>query len=186
MKVLFASLVVALLSVASVVESWSARHFKRCVASAVVSTGLLSGSTQIVLADTASELFAKATKAIQNNEGEYKALDEEWKATKKTLADTDKLVGNTGAMLASVAQAGDAFTAKVDKLVADDVVTLTNLQAEVNALRAATGLKYKDAEAAAQNPRSNTAATAQLFAKAQNEAATLAQVWKFVPSQALS
>jgi fructokinase len=113
MKVLFASLVVALLSVASVVESWSARHFKRCVASAVVSTGLLSGSTQIVLADTASELFAKATKAIQNNEGEYKAFDEEWKATKRTLADTDKLVGNTGAMLASVAQAGDAFTAAV-------------------------------------------------------------------------
>ena len=132
MKFLAIALLVAVVHVQTAF-GWTARpsFMKRAFASVVVSSGLLSGVPAVTLADSASELFAKATKAIQANEGEYKALDEEWKAAKRTLADTDKLVSNTAAMLAAVAQAGDAFTAKVDKLVTEDVVTLQNLQAEV-------------------------------------------------------
>ena len=148
---------------------------QRYFACFVVATGLLAPSTPAFAVNEASELFAKADVAIRNNQIDYKDLENEWVQGQKTLGDTSKLLFNTQASLNQISSQVAKFDATIDKLLADDIVTLQQLQNEVNTLKTSTGLKYQAAETAAQSPRSNPATTAALFLKASNEASTLAQ-----------
>ena len=160
---------------ASSSSSNSGSILQRYFACFAVVTGLLAPSTPAFAVNEASELFAKADVAIRNNQIDYKDLENEWVQGQKTLGDTSKLLFNTQATLNQISSQVAKFDATIDKLVADDIVTLQQLQNEVNTLKTSTGLKYQAAENAAQSPKSNPAATASLFLKASNDASTLAQ-----------
>lgn len=157
---------------------------RNTLARVLIGTGLLAPIAPALAANEASELFAKASVAIKQNQEDYKYLENEWSNGRKTLGDTDKLLSNTQLSLAGLSNQVAKFDATIEKLVNDDVQTLQQLQSEVNALQLSTGLKYKAAEDAASNPKSNAGATAQLFQKAQNEASTLAQDEKNLASLA--
>ena len=156
-------------------SSNSGSILQRYLACFAVATGLLAPSTPAFAVNEASELFAKADVAIRNNQIDYKDLESEWVLGQKTLGDTSKLLFNTQATLNQISSQVAKFDATIDKLVADDIVTLQQLQNEVNTLKTSTGLKYQAAETAAQSPKSNPASTAALFLKASNDASTLAQ-----------
>ena len=158
--------------------------FRQTLARVLVGAGFLAPVAPALAANEASELFAKAYVAIKQNQDDYKSLENEWSNGKKTLSDTDKLLSNTQLSLAALSNQVAKFDATIDKLVTDDVLTLQQLQSEVNGLQLSTGLKYKAAEDAASNPKGNAATTAQLFLKAQNEASTLAQDEKNLASLA--
>ena len=156
-------------------SSSNSNILQRYFACFVAATSLLAPSAPAFAVNEASELFARADVAIRNNQIDYKDLENEWVQGQKTLGDTSKLLFNTQATLNQISSQVAKFDATIDKLVADDIVTLQQLQNEVNTLKTSTGLKYQAAETAAQNLKSNPATTASLFLKASNEASTLAQ-----------
>jgi hypothetical protein len=122
----------------------------------------------------ASQLFAKAESAIEANLRDFKGLDQDWSNSKKVIADNANLLSKASSSLSALTAKMTEYDTAVTKMVEDDLLATTGIQAEIAALRESTGSKYAAAETASAIP-AKPAVTAQLFLKAQNEASTLAQ-----------
>lgn len=129
----------------------------------------------------ASQLFAKAESAIEANLRDFKGLDQDWSNSKKVIADNVNLLTKASGSLGGLTTKMKEYNTAVTKIVDDDLLATTGIQTEIAALRESTGQKYAAAETASAIP-AKPAVTAQLFLKAQNEAAILAQdvSWKLV------
>lgn len=122
----------------------------------------------------ASQLFAKAETAIEINLRDFKGLDQDWSNSKKVIAENANLLSKATSSLSALATKMTEYDTTLTKMVEDDLLATTGIQAEIAALRESTGSKYAAAETASAIP-AKPAVTAQLFLKAQNEASTLAQ-----------
>lgn len=122
----------------------------------------------------ASQLFAKAESAIEDNLKDFKILDQDWSNAKKVISDNGNLLSKATSSLTAVSTKMTEYEVTFVKMLEEDLASNAEITTEIDLLRESTGIKYAAAEAASAIP-AKPSVTAQLFLKAQNEASTLAQ-----------
>ena len=122
----------------------------------------------------ASQLFAKAESAIEDNLKDFKILEQDWSTAKKVITENGNLLSKATSSLTTLKTKMTEYDATLVKMLEEDVASNAQIEAEIVLLRESTGTKYAAAEAASAIP-AKPSVTAQLFLKAQNEASTLAQ-----------
>lgn len=126
--------------------------------------------------NAASNLFADAEDGMQATIQSYRSAKNEWGNAKKLVSSTRSDIASAKAATQKIYMDSSALENKLNTAISESAALEEKMIAEISTLQASTALKYQAAETAAlPESKKRPSFTANLFAKAADEASILAK-----------
>ena len=151
------------------------------IVSCVASLGLGSPNIAFAAGRTASEAFLKSEEAVEKSQKEYRKLDTEWKTGKALINTNFAQIKKSINIVQGVERDLKTQVERLEKLNSVGKSSIDSLNIEISVLTDSTAAKYAKAEASSA-ALDKPSKTADLFRKAQNEAAILGEDKKILQS----